>query len=228
MTLAESRDLPTVLQQTARLVTDLMGAKAASIRLIDRAHDELTIMSGHNLSRSYLTKGPVRLSRAGIDKVALGPAGFEYVRDMATDPRVQYPHEAAAEGIASMLSVGMQYKGTAVGVLRVYTAAEQAFSPLKIDLLKAVAAQAAAAIENARLAQESRESEALEKQVRMAAVVQQRMIPRTPPQINGWTWRPSTSPASSSAATSTTSSRSRRTTSAWPSPTCRARASRRA
>ena len=50
-----------------------------------------------------------------------------------------------------MLSVGMRYKGQAIGVLRVYTDQEQAFSPLKIDLLKAVASQAAAAIENARL-----------------------------------------------------------------------------
>ena len=64
---------------------------------------------------------------------------------MSTDPRVQYPGEAVREGIHSMLSVGMQYKGAVVGVLRVYTAVEQAFSPLKIDLLKAVATQAAAA-----------------------------------------------------------------------------------
>ncbi len=99
----------------------------------------------------------------------------------ATDPRVQYPHEAAREGIASMLSVGMQYKGAVVGVLRVYTAEEQAFSPLKIDLLKAVATQAAAAIENARLAHESAEAAALEKQVQMAADVQHRMIPAVPP-----------------------------------------------
>ena len=80
-----------------------------------------------------------------------------------------------------MLSVGMRYKGKAVGVLRVYTATETTFSPLRIDLLKAVAAQAAAAIENARLLAETREAEALEKQVQMAAEVQQRMLPQRPP-----------------------------------------------
>ena len=84
-----------------------------------------------------------------------------------------------------MLSVGMRYKGRAIGVLRVYTAQEQLFSPLKIDLLKAVAAQAAAAIENARLVAETLAAQALEKQVQMAADVQQRMIPQTPPKIPG-------------------------------------------
>jgi sigma-B regulation protein RsbU (phosphoserine phosphatase) len=185
MMLADARELPTVLQRTVQVVSELMETKAASIRLIDREKDELVIMAGHNLSKEYLDKGPVRLSTADIDKTALSPIGFEYVSNMATDPRVQYPQESIREGIVSMLSVGMRYKGRAVGVLRVYTAAEQKFSPLKIDLLKAVAAQAAAAIENTRLVNETLEAQALEKQVQMAAEVQQRMIPQTPPKIPG-------------------------------------------
>jgi sigma-B regulation protein RsbU (phosphoserine phosphatase) len=185
MMLADARELSTVLQRTVQVVTELMDTKAASIRLIDREKDELVIRAVHNLSREYLSKGPVRLSTADIDKTALSSVGFEYVRDMATDPRVQYPQEAMREGIASMLSVGMRYKGRAIGVLRVYTAVEQAFSPLKIDLLKAVAAQAAAAIENTRLVNETLEAQALEKQVQLAADVQQRMIPQTPPVVPG-------------------------------------------
>ena len=185
MILAEERELNGVLARTAQAVCELMGTKAASIRLIDRTRDELVISAVYNLSAAYQNKGPVRLSRAEVDLVALSEQGFEYVRDMATDPRVQYGAEAVQEGIHSMLSVGMQYKGATVGVLRVYTAAEQAFSPLKIDLLKAVAAQAAAAIETARLAHESAEAAALEKQVQMAADVQHRMIPAVPPKIPG-------------------------------------------
>jgi sigma-B regulation protein RsbU (phosphoserine phosphatase) len=185
MILAEPRDLQKVLQRTVQVVCEVMQTKAASIRLIDTEHDELFIKAVYNLSPEYLAKGPVRLSKADIDKVALGPDGFEYVRDMTTDPRVQYPHEAQREGIASMLSVGMRYKGAAIGVLRVYTNEETVFTPLRIDLLKAVAAQAAAAIENARLLSETLEAEALEKQVKMAADVQQRMIPQKPPEIPG-------------------------------------------
>jgi phosphoserine phosphatase RsbU/P len=183
--LTEARDLQQVLDRTAQVVAEVMETKAASIRLIDAQHDELVVKAVHNLSPKYLNKGPVRLSTADIDKTALGPEGFEYVANMATDPRVLYPQESAAEGIVSMLSVGMRYKGKAVGVMRVYTAHEHAFSPLQIDLMKAVAAQAAAAIENARLLTDSLESEALEKQVRLAGDVQQRMIPHTPPDVPG-------------------------------------------
>ena len=183
--LAEPRDLQKVLDRTAQVVCEVMETKAASIRLIDEERDELVIKAVYNLSSRYLSKGPIRLSKADIDHEALGPDGFAYVRHMAEDPRVQYPQESQLEGIVSMLSVGMRYKGKPVGVLRVYTGKEQAFSPLKIDLLKAVAAQAAAAIENARLLNETLEAEALEKQVSLAAEVQQRMIPQSPPRVPG-------------------------------------------
>jgi sigma-B regulation protein RsbU (phosphoserine phosphatase) len=185
MMLADARDLQKVLQRTVQVVCELMETKASSIRLIDPEHDELVIKAVYNLSAAYLNKGPILLSKAEIDKVALSPQGFEYVRSMVSDPRVQYPQESEREGIVSMLSVGMRYKGRAIGVLRVYTDQEQAFSPLKIDLLKAVASQAAAAIENARLMEETLAAQALEKQVQMAADVQQRMIPHTPPKVPG-------------------------------------------
>ncbi|CAN5531620.1 hypothetical protein BH10PLA1_BH10PLA1_15260 [soil metagenome] len=185
MMLADARDLKIVLQRAVKVVCDVMETKAASIRLIDAAKDELVIKAVHNLSPAYQNKGPVRLSTAAIDRVALSPDGYEYVANMATDPRVQYPAEATREGITSMLSAGMRYKGKSIGALRVYTEKEQTFSQLKIDLLKAVASQAAAAIENARLLTESIAAEALEKQVQMAAEVQMRMIPQHPPEVPG-------------------------------------------
>lgn len=185
MMLADARDLQQVLQRTVEVVAGVMETKAASIRLIDAEKDELVIKAVYNLSSEYLNKGTIHLSSAQIDRIALSAEGFEYVADMATDPRVQYPQESVREGIVSMLSAGMRYKGKAIGVLRVYTEKKQAFSPLKIDLLKAVAAQAAAAIENARLLNESVQAAALEKQLQMAADVQHRMIPQNPPQLPG-------------------------------------------
>jgi sigma-B regulation protein RsbU (phosphoserine phosphatase) len=183
MMLADARDLQKVLQRTVKAVCEIMGTKAASIRLIDAEKDELVIKAVHNLSPEYLNKGAIRLSTAIIDRTALSPQGYEYVANMQNDPRVLFPHESQREGIVSMLTVGMRYKGKSIGVLRVYTETETTFSQLKIDLLKAVASQAAAAIENARLLQESIAAEALEKQVQMAAEVQLRMIPQKPPEV---------------------------------------------
>jgi sigma-B regulation protein RsbU (phosphoserine phosphatase) len=185
MMLSDARDLENVLQRTVKVVCEVMETKACSLRLIDDDRDELVIKAVHNLSRRYLGKGQIRLSQATIDQQALSPKGYEYVKNMETDPRVSFPQEAKEEGIVSMLSVGMRYKGKAIGVLRVYTAQEQAFSQFQIELMKAVAAQAAAAIENARLLQESLAAQALERQVQMAAQVQQRMVPSKPPTAEG-------------------------------------------
>jgi serine phosphatase RsbU (regulator of sigma subunit) len=183
--LADARDLEMVLQRTVRVVCEVMETKASSLRLIDYDRDELVIKAVYNLSPEYINKGPIRLSSAKIDHQALTSKGYSYVRNMATDERVLYPQEAKREGIVSVLSVGLRYKGKDIGVLRVYTAQEQTFTQFQIDLLKAVAAQAAAAIENARLVQETLQSEALERQVQMAAEVQHRMIPAKPPAIPG-------------------------------------------
>jgi serine phosphatase RsbU (regulator of sigma subunit) len=183
--LADGRDLQKVLNRTVKVVCEVMQTKASSLRLLDKAREELVIKAVYNLSDEYLSKGPVHMTAADIDSIALSSDGFEYFRDMGTDPRTRYPLESVREGIVSMLSVGLRYKGKAIGMLRVYTDQEQTFSPLKVDLLKAVAAQAAAAIENARLLSEAREAEALEKQVHLAAQVQQRMIPQKPPQLAG-------------------------------------------
>jgi len=185
MMLADARDLQEVLNRTVRVVAEVMETKAASLRLYDPERDELVIKAVYNLSAAYQSKGPIHLPRAEIDRIALSAEGYEYVASMGEDPRVQYPQESIREGIVSMLSVGMRYKGKPIGVLRVYTEKRQTFSPLKVELLKAVAAQAAAAIENARLLGESIEAAALEKQVQMAADVQQRMIPHQSPNVPG-------------------------------------------
>jgi serine phosphatase RsbU (regulator of sigma subunit) len=79
----------------------------------------------------------------------------------------------------------MRYQGKAIGILRVYTAEEQHFTQLRIDLLKAVAAQAAAAIENARLLAEALQAEHLEEQVKMAADIQRRLVPQHAPKAPG-------------------------------------------
>src|SRR6185436_10126353 len=54
--LGEARDLPSVLQRTAQVVTEMMGVKASSIRLLDSDQDQLVIRAVHNLSPQYLNK----------------------------------------------------------------------------------------------------------------------------------------------------------------------------
>src|SRR5258707_10544018 len=82
MMLGEARDLQRVLKRAVRVVCEVMQTKAASLRLVDEEHDELVIKAVYNLSDEYLAKGPVRLSTAAIDKIALSDDGFEYLLNM--------------------------------------------------------------------------------------------------------------------------------------------------
>ncbi|MCS7034831.1 MAG: SpoIIE family protein phosphatase, partial [Phycisphaerae bacterium] len=183
--LSESRDLQSVLQRTVEVACDVTGAKGSSIRLLDRESSELTLEASHALSPQYLRKGPIRLSESAVDQEALSPAGICYVEDMASDPRTIYPEAARNEGIVSELAIGMRYKGKPIGVLRVYAGRRMQFEPQQIDLLRAIAAQAAAAIENTRLHEERLAAEQLEKQVALAASLQRRLLPRDPPSVEG-------------------------------------------
>ncbi len=177
---AGERDLQEILDKTARMVCEVIGVKACSIRLLDEAAGLLTIKAVHNLSWEYLEKGPVTVDANPIDRAAVRG---ELVRidDMPTDPRVLYPEQARREGIFSGLVCGMIYRGKAVGVIRVYTGQPHVFTPYEESLLRSVASQAAAAIVNARLLAETIAAERDARQIAYAGDVQQRMIPRKAP-----------------------------------------------
>lgn len=169
-----------VLTLSARLVTEVLHAKAAGIRLLDEETGELRIVAVHNLSDNYLNKGPLRVSDSEIDAAALA-GQVVMIEDMPADPRTVYPEEARAEGIRSVLVCGLAYRGKSIGVMRVYSEQVRRFKSMEVALLRAVAGQAAAAIIHARMRRDAKEAEALERQVRLAGDVQRRMIPPAPP-----------------------------------------------
>jgi sigma-B regulation protein RsbU (phosphoserine phosphatase) len=109
-----------------------------------------------------------------------------YVADAPSDVRTRYPEQARAEGIVSALAVGMLCRGRPVGVIRAYTSRPHRFSRFEVSLLRALAAQSAAAIVNARLYREAREAERWARQIRHAGDIQRRMIPTRPPERSGF------------------------------------------
>ena len=182
---ADEPDLQRALDEIVTLVAEVTGVRSSSIRLLDEDTGELHIAAVHNLSRAYLDKGVIRLADAEADKEALSAEGFSTIDDLSSDPRTLFPEQAAAEGVVSVLVAGMTYRQARVGVLRVYTDRPHEFTRREIDLLRAVAAMAASAIVNVRLRHEARESDRMEQQLRVAAMVQQRMLPQAVPNLPG-------------------------------------------
>jgi len=194
--LATKRELQQVLETVARSAAEVLDMKAASIRLLEPSGRELVLKAVHNLSPEYLNKGPILLDKSEVDKASLeGDGQVVFIEDMATDPRTIYPQDAKREGLASILSAGMVYRGKRVGVMRVYSGDTRTFSDFEQHLLHAIANLAAAAIEDVRLEAEREEAHRVRRQVQLAADVQRRLMPSTSPDVAGFDvagrWEPS-------------------------------------
>jgi len=183
---ATQRDLQHLLDLITASASKVLRAKACSIRLLSDDHRELVIKAVHNLSGWYLDKGPIPLSESQIDQEVLGKLQPVYIADERNDPRVLYPAEARREGIVSALCAPLVFRGRAEGVIRVYMSELHEFDWFETSLLQAMAAQAAAAIVNARLYAEAVQAEETRRQLRLAAEVQRGMIPAEPPRLEGW------------------------------------------
>lgn len=169
-----------ILDLSLNRLVEVMGLRAASARLLDDETGELRIAAVANLSPAYLNKGPLLVASSPIDEEALAGRTV-YIADMPTDPRTVYKDDARREGLASGLVAPLASGGRTIGVMRAYTGKHQEFTPFDVALLQALAAQVASAIVTARLYEEAREADRLDRQVRLAADVQRRMIPAHPP-----------------------------------------------
>lgn len=178
-------DLNKVLNLVAKSATELSGAKGCSIRLVDSEGKQLVVKSFYHLSRRYLDKGPVLLEASPIDQAALSGQVVQ-MEDMLHDPRVIYPKDAEREGIRSGISVGLISKQKAIGTLHLYTAERRKFGEHETRLLLALANQAAVAIENAQLYEQSKAKQALDRELRVAASIQEQLLPHRPPKIEGF------------------------------------------
>jgi len=148
--ISSSLRLEVVLHTVAQRAVQLLEMRGCSIRLVDDSGTELVPAMTYGLSDAYRTKGPVKIDASEVDRQVLA-GEMVAIRDVRTDNRFQYQQEAAEEGLVSSLSAPLPGKSGALGVIRVYSDYPRRFSPREEELLATFAAQAAMAIENARL-----------------------------------------------------------------------------
>lgn len=176
--------LQEALDRLAEAAVKITGVKACSIRLLDEQAGELQMRSTYGLSEEYRNKGPVTKGDAVVKAAFAGEAVV--LDDMRVDGRVKYKDATIKEGLVSQLTVAMRFRDKAIGVLRLYSPRPKRFYEDDIALARAVASQCAVAITNAKLYAEAIEGARIAEQVRLAAVIQRRMIPEQPPRIKGF------------------------------------------
>ncbi len=175
--------LQEVLDKLAEAAVKITGVKACSIRLLDEDAGDLKMRSTYGLSEEYRNKGVVSKNDPVVKAAFAGEAVV--LDDMRIDGRVKYKEATIREGLVSQLTVVMQFKGEAIGVLRLYSPKPKHFDKEDIDIARAVASQCAVAITNAKLYAEAIEGARIAEQMRLAGIVQRRMIPEKAPLVPG-------------------------------------------
>jgi sigma-B regulation protein RsbU (phosphoserine phosphatase) len=175
--------LQEVLDRLAEAAVKIVGVKACSIRLLDEDASDLVMRSTYGLSEEYRNKGPVLKDDPVVKAAFSGEAVV--LDDMRVDGRVKYKEATIKEGLVSQLTVAMNFRGKAIGVLRLYSPKPKRFYEDDINLARAVASQCAVAITNARLYSRAIEGARMAEQMRLAGLIQRKMIPEKAPRIAG-------------------------------------------
>lgn len=145
--------LKEILQLIVTMTAQVMDSKICSIMLLDDKKQELVIAATQSLSPDYVSKPNLKLGQSISGKVVAERKPIS-VLDVTKEPGYMFPQIARKEGVISMIGVPMMIKDRVIGVINSYTQKEHKFSQEEIDILQAIANQAAVAIENTRLDQE--------------------------------------------------------------------------
>jgi len=152
-----------ILNLIVVVTAEMMDSKICSIILVDdKKHNELMLKATQSLSEEYKKKPNLKIDSSIAGEVVRTKKPI-MISDVRQEKRYFYRQLAAKENLTSMLAVPMILRDKAIGVINVYTKEPHQFTEDEIGVLQMVANQAAVAVENTKLMEESvKAKEALE------------------------------------------------------------------
>ncbi len=154
-TITSSLYLEDILKLIVMVTAQAMNSKICSLLLLDEEKNELVIRATQSVSEAYNKKPNIKLGVgiAGLVAKENRPIASLDVRE---DERYINREIAKEENLCSLLCVPLCVKNKVIGVLNSYTSVKHKFTKEEIDILTAVANQAAVVIENSNLMLKSR------------------------------------------------------------------------
>lgn len=147
--IGSDEDLGTLLTNISELVTDLLGADACSVMLLDPGGHRLLTKAAHGLSEGRVGKLSFG-SGEGVAGWVLQNRRPALIDDVTGDPRFVYLG-GDSTSIVSMACVPLLARGKSVGVLTVTAGRADAFNAADVEVLEFVAKTIALDVENIRL-----------------------------------------------------------------------------
>ncbi len=170
------------------LLLEAVAAERAAILLLEGGPPHLVIKASRSRSGDVLTRVSRSIARRAIDeRVSL------LLPNLLEDVRFKSEDSILASGIRTAMCAPLWFTATGDGrdsvIGLVYVDSLQqahAFTEDDLRVLTALANVAAAKIENVRLLEESMEKRHMEEDMRMAAEIQNGLLPREAPLVPGW------------------------------------------
>ncbi len=182
-----SLDLDEVLNLVMTKAAELLNTEAASIFLIDGKTDELALEASTNLPPDF--KGKIRFPKGwGVAGWVAENGEPVLTDDISADPRFYSGVQEQADfHTSSYLCVPLKIQDRIIGTAQVLNKkGKGAFDETDIQLMEGFARQAAIALENARLHREEMEKRRLEEELSVARQIQQLLLPKENPAIDGY------------------------------------------
>lgn len=150
--------LEELLRLVVNVTAEIMSSKICSLMLLDPDKKELVIKATQSISEEYNKKPNIKLGVGIAGSVARDNKPI-CVLDVREDARYINMDIARKAGLCSLASVPLALKSRVIGVLNCYTSRKHKFTKSELDVLTALANQAAIAIENAELDLRARSAE---------------------------------------------------------------------
>ena len=142
--------LDDALRVITREACVLMEAKMASVLMLDETQEWLDLRASYGAGPDYVNKPRLNVAESLLGVVVRRKKPLQ-VENVQVSTRYQSVDVARREGLISLLSVPLVFRGNAIGTLSVYTGEPHSFSNEEIRILSALADLSAVAMEKARL-----------------------------------------------------------------------------
>jgi signal transduction protein with GAF and PtsI domain len=115
--IAQSDNLEIMANHLTQLLVAALEIKGCTIFALNVELDELEVLASFGLSTDYVHKGPVLSDKSMADNSGGKPF---VISDVKGTDKLQYPEDAAKEGIGAIVSVPINFSGKGIGALRLY------------------------------------------------------------------------------------------------------------
>jgi phosphoserine phosphatase RsbU/P len=192
-TFNSSLDLDEVLNRVMDEVIAITRAERGFV-MLPESDGQLHFHAARGIEQQSIDTPEFHISRGLVDRVATERQPL-LTSDAQSDDRLSMRRSVVNLGLRSILCVPMLFRDKLVGIIYVDNRLQAGlFSQADLELLTAVAASAAIAIDNARLYQLAIDKGRLEQELQMARDLQRSLLPQYAPRLPGWQfvthWQP--------------------------------------